>query len=82
MQAEVLASSNDQGIAAHTALAELTLAHVRCELECGRDVVVLVDSITRLVRAFNLHGAGGGRFRPAASTPAQLNPSALLWAGP
>ena len=61
VQAEVLASSNDQGIAAHTALAELTLAHVRCELECGRDVVVLVDSITRLVRAFNLHGAGSGR---------------------
>jgi len=61
VQAEVLASSNDQGIQAHTALAELTMAHVRCELECGQDVVVLVDSITRLVRAFNLHGAGSRR---------------------
>lgn len=60
VDAEVLASSNDQGIATHTALAELTLAHVRCELECGRDVVLLVDSLTRLVRAFNLHGSGGG----------------------
>lgn len=61
VQAEVLASSNDQGINAHVALAELTLAHVRCELECGRDVVLLVDSLTRLVRAFNLHGSGSGR---------------------
>ncbi|MFZ1755248.1 MAG: transcription termination factor Rho [Caldilineaceae bacterium] len=60
MQAEVLASSNDQGTDAHTALAELTMAHVRCELECGRDVVVLMDSITRLVRAFNLHGGSRG----------------------
>lgn len=62
VQAEVLASSNDQGTDAHVALAELTMAHVRCELECGRDVVVLVDSLTRLVRAFNL-GGGGGRAR-------------------
>jgi transcription termination factor Rho len=61
VQAEVLASSNDQGIDAHVALAELTMAHIRCELECGRDVVILVDSITRLVRAFNLHGSGSGR---------------------
>ncbi len=58
---EVLASSNDESIDSHTRLAELTLAHVRCELECGRHVVVLVDSITRLVRAFNLSGSGSGR---------------------
>ena len=61
VRADVLASSNDQGIDAHVALAELTMAHVRCELECGKDVVVLVDSLTRLVRAFNLHGRGSGR---------------------
>lgn len=59
--AEVLASSNDQGREAHVNLAELTLAHIRCELECGRDIVILLDSITRLSRAFNLHGAGSGR---------------------
>jgi transcription termination factor Rho len=58
---EVLASSNDQSIESHTKLAELTMAHVRTELECGRDVVVLVDSITRLVRAFNLSGSGARR---------------------
>ncbi|MDY0039634.1 MAG: transcription termination factor Rho [Desulforhabdus sp.] len=59
--AEVLASSNDQRIQTHVNLAELTLAHIRCELECGRDIVVLLDSITRLGRAFNVHGAGTGR---------------------
>jgi len=61
VQAEVLASSNDQGIDAHVNLAELTMAHVCCELECGRDVVVLIDSLTRLGRAYNLHGAGARR---------------------
>jgi len=60
VEAEVLSSSNDQSPAEHVALAELTLAHVRVELECGHDVVVLVDSITRMGRAFNL-GSRGGR---------------------
>lgn len=59
--AEVLASSNDQSVQAHVNLAEMVLAHIRCELECGRDVVVLLDSITRLARAFNLHGPGSRR---------------------
>jgi len=60
-KAEVLASSNDQSVDSHTNLAEMTLSHVRCELECGRDVVILVDSITRLGRAFNASEAGRGR---------------------
>jgi transcription termination factor Rho len=59
--AEVLASSSDQHIRSHVNLVELTLAHIRCELECGRDIVVLLDSITRLGRAFNMNGAGSGR---------------------
>ncbi len=59
--AEVLASSSDQELASHVNLAELTMAHIRCDLECGRDVVVLVDSITRMTRAFNLSGRGKGR---------------------
>ena len=60
-QAEVLASSNDQSLEEHIALAELTLAHVRCELECGHDIVVLVDSLSRMSRAFNLRGRGASR---------------------
>jgi len=59
--AEVLASSSDQDLEAHINLAELALAHIRCELECGQDVIVLVDSITRLARAFNRYGSSSGR---------------------
>lgn len=58
VEAEVLASSSDQSIREHVELSELTLAHIRVELECGRDVVVLVDSLTRMGRAFNSSGAG------------------------
>ena len=60
VKAEVLASSNDQSVREHVDLAELTLAHIRCELECGRDVVVLVDSLTRMGRSFNLKGQRRG----------------------
>lgn len=59
--AQVLASSNDQDVEAHVNLAELTLSHIRCELECGRDIVVLIDSLTRMSRAFNLHTPGTKR---------------------
>ncbi len=61
--AEVFASSSDQPVREHVELSELMLAHIRTELECGHDVVVLLDGLTRLVRAFNLRrpGAGGSR---------------------
>lgn len=61
--AEVFASSSDQPIKEHIQLSELMLAHIRTELECGREVVVLMDSLTRLVRAFNLRGSRAGRGR-------------------
>jgi transcription termination factor Rho len=59
--AEVLASSSDQDNARHVHLAKLCLAQARAELECGHDVVILVDSLTRMGRAFNQAGAGSGR---------------------
>jgi transcription termination factor Rho len=58
VDAEVFASSMDQSLQDHVELAELTLAHVRAELECGRDIVILVDSLTRMGRAFNSGGGG------------------------
>ena len=63
VDAEVFASSNDQSVQEHVALSELMLAHIRTELECGRDVVVLVDSLTRMGRTFNLRGSRRGRGR-------------------
>ncbi len=61
--AEVFASSSDQSVQVQTELAKLMLAHIRIELECGRDVVVLLDSLTRMARAFNLRGDGRGAGR-------------------
>ena len=61
--AEVFASSADQSLQEHVDLSELMLAHIRTELECGHDVVVLVDSLTRMARTFNLAGSGRGRGR-------------------
>ncbi|MGB0389378.1 MAG: transcription termination factor Rho [Ardenticatenaceae bacterium] len=61
--AEVFASSSDQPLGEHIELTKLMLAHIRIELECGHNVVVLVDSLTRLVRAFNLRGSRGERSR-------------------
>ncbi|MFW6164152.1 MAG: transcription termination factor Rho, partial [Planctomycetota bacterium] len=59
--AEVWASNMDQSYADHVRLVNLALSHVRCELECGADVVLLVDSLTRMARAFNVEGGGSGR---------------------
>ena len=56
VDAEVFASSADRPQREHVALTELMLAHIRTELECGHDVVVLVDSLSRMARTFNLKG--------------------------
>ncbi len=61
VKAEVLASTNDQTVQQHVGLTELALAHIQVELECGHDVVVMVDSLTRMGRAFNLKGSGTRR---------------------
>ncbi|MHC4771902.1 MAG: transcription termination factor Rho, partial [Planctomycetota bacterium] len=60
--AEVIASTIDNKTEEHIELTRLMLAHVQIELECGRDVVLVIDSLTRLARAFNNAGRrGGGR---------------------
>ena len=62
VNATVIASTIDQDSKQHLELSELMLANIRCELECGRDVVLLVDSLTRMGRSFNLSNSSrGGR---------------------
>ncbi len=61
--AEVAASTSDQSANEHVELAELMLAHVQTELECGREIVLLIDSLTRLGRAFNSCGRKRGSRR-------------------
>ena len=59
--AEVLASSNDQDVEQHVRLSRLALAKAKAEVEFGRDVVLFLDSLTRLGRAFNKAIPSSGR---------------------
>lgn len=78
--AQVLASSNDQDVDTHIALGMLAIERAKRMVEAGRDVVVLLDSITRLGRAFNnsrKYGKGGrtmsgGLDSKALEVPKQL----------
>jgi transcription termination factor Rho len=58
---EVVASSFDHGADRHVAVAELLLERARRQVELGRDVVLVVDSLTRLARAYNAAERGSGR---------------------
>jgi len=59
--AEVLASSNDQDVEQHVRLARLAFAKAKAGVEFGRDVVLFMDSLTRLGRAFNKAVPSSGR---------------------
>ncbi|RMF85199.1 MAG: transcription termination factor Rho [Planctomycetota bacterium] len=58
---EVIASSNDLDVASHVRVARLAVERARRLTESGRDIVILLDSITRLGRAFNNFVKGSGR---------------------
>ncbi len=58
---EVVASSFDNPPSRHTALAELTVERARRRVELGEDAVIILDSITRLARAYNTVEEGSGR---------------------
>ncbi|MFO0927632.1 MAG: transcription termination factor Rho [Gemmataceae bacterium] len=59
--AEVIASSSDRDSVNHARTAELVVERAKRLAEQGRDVFVLLDSLTRLARAYNRNTAGGGR---------------------
>ncbi len=58
---EVFASSNDEDLKNHLNIAEFAIEHARRLVEAGTDVVVLLDSLTRVSRAYNAARGGGGR---------------------
>jgi len=58
---EVIASSFDHPPQRHIAIAELVVERARRRVEMGEDVVIILDSITRLARAYNTVGKGTGR---------------------
>ena len=59
--AEIMASSNDMDLKSHTRIAQLAIERAKRLVEAGKDVFILLDSITRVGRAFNNAMGGGGR---------------------
>ena len=58
---EVVASTFDRPSDEHTQVAELTIERAKRLVELGRDVVIILDGITRLARAYNLSAPASGR---------------------
>ena len=72
--AEVIASTFDRPADDHTTIAELAIARAKRLVELGRDVVVLLDGITRLGRAYNLAAPASGRILSGGVDSAALYP--------
>jgi transcription termination factor Rho len=57
----VFASSNDRSVDSHTRISEMALSYVKRRAEMGRDAVLLIDSLTRMGRAYNAAQSNSGR---------------------
>ena len=71
---EVIASTFDEPVEDHTRVAEAALERAKRLVESGTDVVILLDSITRLARAYNLAMPTSGRTLSGGMDPAALFP--------
>jgi transcription termination factor Rho len=74
VEAEVVASTFDEPVQHHVRVAEMALQRAKRLVECDRDVVILLDSITRLSRAYNLVVSPSGRTLSGGLDPAALYP--------
>ena len=72
--AEVMSSTFDEPVEEHTRVAELVLARAKRLVEAGQDVVILLDSITRLARAYNIAAPSSGRTLSGGMDPVALYP--------
>ena len=73
IQGDVIYSTFDELPEHHTRVAEMVLERAQRLVECGKDVVVLLDSITRLARAYNLTVPASGRSLSGGLDPAALH---------
>jgi transcription termination factor Rho len=71
---EVISSTFDEPVRQHCKVAEMVLDRARRLVEMGQDVVVLLDSITRLARAYNLTVSPSGRTLSGGLDPTALYP--------
>ncbi len=74
VEAEVLSSTFDEPVSSHVRVAEMGLERAKRLVETQRDVVILLDSITRLTRAYNLTVPASGRTLSGGIDPAALYP--------
>jgi transcription termination factor Rho len=75
VEAEVFAATFDDAVEDQTRVAEMGLERAKRLVECGKDVVVLLDGITRLTRAYNLAVPPSGRTLSGGIDPASLHPA-------
>lgn len=74
VQGEVIASTFDRPASDHTTVAELAIERAKRLVELGHDVVVLLDGITRLGRAYNLSAPASGRIMSGGVDSSALYP--------
>jgi len=79
VQGEVIASSNDQDAAVHIRTAELVMERAKRLTEQGKDVFVLLDSLTRLARAYNKQTGSGGKTMSGGVDSRALDPPKRLF---
>ena len=83
VDAEVVSSTFDEPVTNHVRVAEMVLERAKRLTEMGRDVVITMDSITRLSRAYNLVVNPSGRTLSGGIDPSALYPpKALFWCSP
>jgi len=81
VEAEVVSSTFDDPVQDHVRVAEMALERAKRLVEGGRDVVILLDSITRLSRAYNLIVPPSGRTLSGGLDPAALFPPKRFFGG-
>ncbi|MEY2566320.1 MAG: transcription termination factor Rho [Actinomycetota bacterium] len=74
VKGEVVSSTFDRPSDEHTAVAELAIERAKRLVELGRDVVIVLDGITRLARAYNLAAPASGRILSGGVDSAALYP--------
>ncbi len=74
VKGEVVSSTFDEPVEDHTKVAEMTLERAKRLVEGGEDVIILMDSITRLARAYNLDMPPSGRTLSGGIDPVALYP--------
>lgn len=74
VDAEVVASTFDEPVTAHVRTSEIALNRAKRLVEIGKDVVILMDSLTRLARAYNMSVTPSGRTLSGGMDPSALYP--------